>query len=450
MLPSRCRGCRDPGTRFRLYPQPSFLTPGRAPETVVVSAPAGSVGPGPADDRMYAIYPLGKTRPYGLVPGWRGGPLLYLPPWDGMIRPPPQPDPDGHFDHLPTDTPEFELAHLYASVRFVLDVWEGYFGRRLRWHFADDFPRMQLSILPSLDNALTGYGFLEVGGHLTEAGHYRPFSLNFDVIAHEVGHTLIYGEVGLPDPEATAGEYYGFHESAADLVAMVSALHFELVLDDLLDNTSGNLYRYNRLNRIGELSRHTQIRMAANSDTLGMFSAGWRDEHKLAQPLTGAIFDVLVDVYHELLLDRGLIDPEVEALSDRLEGSLDYDTIMQPLFDQAYARNAGGFREALIATRDWLGCCLAAAWSALDPDWLDYAEVGDLLIESDRDASGGRFASIIRGNFAWREIGTAVVGPRLAAPDRRSHAHSARTLTPAVQLPGRSGPYLERLRRSVA
>ncbi|MEL6197712.1 MAG: hypothetical protein AAFT19_07685, partial [Pseudomonadota bacterium] len=76
----------DRGTRFRLYPQ---MPVGRDPvalETVTVSSPAGTVGPGPSDRRMYALHPIGKTVPYGRVEG-RGGPWLYLPPWDGPIAP---------------------------------------------------------------------------------------------------------------------------------------------------------------------------------------------------------------------------------------------------------------------------------------------------------------------------------------------------------------------------
>ena len=62
------------------------------------------------------------------------------------------------------------------------------------------FDRLELTIQPTLNNAFAGYGFIEVGGDWKD-GVYQPFSLNFDVIAHELGHILIYGEVGLPDPE---------------------------------------------------------------------------------------------------------------------------------------------------------------------------------------------------------------------------------------------------------
>ena len=92
---------------------------------------------------------------------------------------------------------------------FVLDIWERYLDRQIMWHFAPHFDRLELTIQPSLNNAFAGYEIIEVGGDWT-TGTYQPFSLNFDVIAHEVAHILIYGEVGLPDPELSRGEYWDF------------------------------------------------------------------------------------------------------------------------------------------------------------------------------------------------------------------------------------------------
>ena len=215
------------GTRFKLFPQPPFGSPVPL-ETVWVSSPVGSVGPGPADKRMYAIDPLCSKRPYGINYGPFGTPFTYFPPWTGPIAPPVLPDGDGHFDYLEPDMPGFELAHLFGCVRFTLDVWEGYFGRPVPWHFRAGYDRLELTVLPDFPNAQAGYGFLEVGRYITDVGAAAPFSLNFDIIAHEAGHLIIYSEIGEPTPTTAVGEYYGFHESAADLVALLAAAQFEL------------------------------------------------------------------------------------------------------------------------------------------------------------------------------------------------------------------------------
>lgn len=418
------------GTRFRLYPQAPILDPDREPEVILVSSPAGTVGPGPEDDRMYAIAPVDKWPPYGVQTRRDGSPYLYLPPWDGDIHAPAVPDADGHFDHIDEDSPGFLVAHMFGCVRFVLDVWEGYFGEPLEWHSADAFDKMELVHLPRFDNSRIGFGFIEFGSSRSKSGVASRDATNFDIVAHEVGHGIIYSTVGVPDPEGETGEYNGFHESAADLVAIVSCLHFDSVVDELLENTRGNLYMLNRLNRIAELSHNEQIRIASNTVTMSEFVDGWRREHRLSQPLTGAIFDTLIDVFHEQLLDRGVISPALEELADRYEYQPRYQALVQDMFADAYAGEKPAFREALLDARDILGLYLAETWRRLPADHLSYLRVGDTLCAVDRDFGGGEYTDIIIENFACREIGRVPLGPQLAKLPRENHMDSPRWMSP--------------------
>jgi hypothetical protein len=430
MRKRRRRSVHDEGTRFLLFPQAPTADRYVEPEIVTVSSPAGSVGPGPADERMYAIFADGKELRYGFHVSDGGTPFMYLPPWRGKMLPPAMPDRSGHFDYLMPGTPQFQTAHLFGTARFVLDVWEGYFGRRIPWHFAEEYDQLELSILPTLANAIIGWGFLEAGVVRTDEGEPHAFSLNFDVIAHELGHGIIYSQVGLPDPETDNAEYFGFHESAADLAALLASLHFDSVTDTILLRTSGNLYTVNKLTRFAELDDHEQIRMAANDRVMSEFAAGWSDEHQLAQPLTGAVFDTLVDIFHENLLDRGLIPPEMEDLSDRLEGNPEYGAVLQDDFDVRFARNPDGFKMALLDARDFMGTMLAEAWQLLDSETLTYVRVREALEAIDRQMTGGRFQRIIRVNFKIREIGRFVPGPRQPKKGAVSHAFSSRTMVP--------------------
>ena len=419
-----------PGTRFLLFPQSPFLDAEPELELVEISAPPGTIGPGPSGPRMYTVNPVGKTTPYGAIVPGPGGPGMYLPPWDGFIAAPAVPDENGNFIHISPSDPAFQAAHLFGSAHFTMDVWEGYFGRPIPWHFSSSFEKLELSLLPSLDNAHIGWGFLETGGTTEHGNEYRPYSLNFDVVAHEIGHAIIYSVIGMPTDEDASGEYYGFHESAADMVALLASLHFGSVVEALLENTRGNLYTFNRLNRFAELANTAQIRMAANDRVLSEFSRGWSSEHALSEPLTGAMFDILIDVFHERLLHHGLISPEDEDLSDRLEGRPEYSDVMQAIFDARYAANPDGFRIALLEARDLLGSYLADAWDMLDADGLSYSHVEEALLTVDHDISGGTYQQIIAGNFRVRDIGLARVGPRLADPDEESHAVSVRTRIP--------------------
>lgn len=423
------------GTRFRLFPQLPHGRPGRPPETVWISTPPDRIGPGPSDDLVYLIHPLDKRRPYGLHSGPGGRPLLDLPPWGGGILRPIQPDPDGHFDHIPPDAPEFAEAHVFGALRFTMDVWERYFGHPLAWHFGRDFDRLETVMLPSFDNAHVGYGFMEVGAHHAEDGSTVPYSLNFDVIAHELGHLIIYGTIGVPRPGAGKGEYFGFHESAADMVAILAALHFETMLDDLLDESSGNLYSFNELNRFAELSASEEIRLASNPVKMWEFAAGWAKEHDLSQPLTGALFDILVNVFQEILVERGLIGRDLADLSAAIEQHPEYNSHIQPRFDAVYPARREAFREALIDARDYMGVALAATWQRLSADYLDYLAVAETLMEVDRRLTGGRHHEGMAESFRWRGIGAVEAGPRLRPPDETSHAFSSRTIVPAMLAP---------------
>lgn len=393
---------------------------------------------------MYVVDPVGKREPYGISFTAYNTPYLYLPPWQGPIHPPAMPAPDGHFDHLAVGTPQFEMAHTYGCVRFVLDVWERYFGRPIEWHFAHDYNRLELSLLRSSDNAFAGYGFLEVGADVGRSGDYRPFSLNFDIIGHEVGHLIIYSQIGIPPIEGIESEYFGFHEAAADLTALIAVLHFDSVVSRLLEMTRGNLYTFNELNRFAELGETEQIRIAGSDIKLSAFAQGWTDEHDLSQPLTGALFDIFVDVFHESLLERRLISPEVENLADQVQYVPEYEPLIQALFDEAYGRDPGGFEEALLDARDDLGHVLAETWRRLPPYSLNYEYVAAVLLDVDLDLTGGRYQRLIRNNFLWREIGLVRVGPRLSPPGSESHALSARTVTPASQPRARRLSYRER------
>ena len=411
---------RDPitlgrGTRFRLFAQDPALAAFREPETVWIARAPGTITPGPADERMYVIDAIGKPAPYDYP---------YLPPYVGPAFPPALSGPDGHFDHLEVDSPAFRSAHMYATVRRVVDIWEIYAGHRIEWHFRATHNRLEL--IPYVDwaNAQSGFGFIEAGYARDERGVPRLHWQNFDVLAHEVGHLLIYSEVGTPLPGARTNEYFGFHESFADLIALVGCLHFHAVVDHVLRRSRGNLYYMSELNRIGELSETAQIRIADNElrmSDVEDFSGAANIScalHDLSQPLTGAIFDIFVDVYQQFLVDAGLISVELDRASGRVSGVTVDDPEIEARFAGAYEGRHDAFKAVLLMTRDYLGTALAHAWRRLSPGYLNYLDVLDALLSVDRHLTGGRFARLIWESFAWREIRPGPVAGALVPPRR--------------------------------
>jgi hypothetical protein len=385
----------ETGTKFLIFPQPRYIKFFEQPEVVRVAMPPDKIQPGPADERMYVKDAVNK-RPYG---------PLNQPPYQGPANPPVLPGPGGHFDHLNPDSREFSCATMYATVRRVLDIWEDYFGRRIEWQFRMDFEKLELIPLISWDNAQSGYGFLEFGFGRTPAGGIdttRPYCQNFDVLSHELGHSIIFAEVGIPNSDATTTEEYGgFQESGGDLVAMISSLHFDKVVGHLLDNTKGNLFTANELERIGELSESRQIRELFNYERM---STVGREPHDLSLPLTGAIFDVMVEVFQKELVQKGLISEDLAQRSLHSAEVVIDDGTIQSEFAAAYELNPQGFKDSLLRARDYLGKLIARVWDRLSADNLTYVKVGLELLNADQSVSGGQHQNTIRECFAWREI----------------------------------------------
>jgi len=354
---------------------------------------------------MYVTDAIDKRDPYG---------ERLLPPYTGPAHRPALPDSEGHFDHLYPGTRQFEAAHMYAVIRRVLDVWEYYLGRTIAWHFDEVHERLELIPQIEWDNAQSGFGYIETGYSENSLGEPQLYCLNFDVLAHEIGHSIIFSVVGSPFTATETPQYFGFQEAAADMTALMAMLHFDSVVDRLLNDTQGNLYSLNELNRIGELSENEQIRVACNDRRMSHYESGWRKEHDLSQPLTGALFDIFVEIFHLNLLENRLISGNLAAAAYDSELSTVNADEMQRQFGLAYQGQHRKFKTALLQARDYMGTLLANSWSGLSPHNLTYVDVWHALLDADLAIGNGRYQSQICECFKWREIGDIAPGPRLA------------------------------------
>jgi hypothetical protein len=379
------------GTRFLVYPQPPFIPGYEKPETIWVSTPPDRIGPGPADRRMYVIDPLLDKPPYQFP---------YLPPYAGALRPPAEAGPDGHFDHIPAGTPEFEAAHVYACTRRVLDICESYLGREIPWFFEQTYDRLEIVPRLSWDNAQSGYGFLEMGED-DARGEIQPFSLNFDAVAHEIAHLIIFGVMGAPrfDPPH---EYFAWHEAVADFIALISLMHFDTALDHLLRRTRGNLLIANELDRFAEISDEKQVRMFSHSLRMSDVST---EVHDLSKPFAGALFDIMVEIYQVLLFERGLSDLDPRDFRD-LRSELPEEELEAQLSASLGANDSRlyALKSALEEARDVIGEVLVRSMEELEPHTLDYHAAAEAIIATTGVSRANRFTSTIIDNFTWREI----------------------------------------------
>lgn len=380
------------GTRFRVHPQAPFVPGYEEPEVVWISTPPGRVGIGPEDHRMYVVDPLIAKAPYHQP---------YFPPYGGSTHSPAEPGADGHFDHIPVHTRQFMAAHAFACVRRVLDICESYLGREIPWFFLPTYERLE--IIPHLPwtNAQSGFGFLELGEDDTRDEPF-PYALNFDVVAHEIGHLILFGTLGLPERSQPSVDYLAYHEFAADFIALIGLMHFDTALDRMLRRTRGNLFVSNELDRVAELFDEHQIRKASNSLKLADVGS---EVHDLSRPFTGAMFDSLLEIFQLILLERGLADLDTRRIRSVRESMTQADIDRElAVSKQDYQVRHFAVKSALQEARDIVADAVLRSWASIDPDGLSFRNAAQAIVRQINEGRGQRFADRVYDNLAWREI----------------------------------------------
>jgi hypothetical protein len=175
----------------------------------------------------------------------------------------------------------------------------------------------------------------------------------------------------------------------------------------VLRATSGYLYESSLLSRIGEWG-HGQAdveRNAFNEATMASARADPKlNKHKLSSPFTGAVYDLLVEIFVGHLARAGAISRPLADDCRHEPGRPTAD--LSAAFARAIRGRQVVFAEALRQARDDLGALLAGAWLATGGGNISFGRVLAGLIESDR-ALGLGHAAFIREVFAARGIAPA-------------------------------------------
>jgi len=383
-------GTGSGGTRFLIYPQAPIVTDYTKPEAVWIATPPDRLQPGPGDHRMYVRDAMFDKVPYEYP---------YLPPFAGETYAPATAAYDGHFDSLPVNSRQFVAAHAFACAARVLDIWESHLGHAIIWHFAETYERLEIIPLLDWDNAQSGYGYLELGVDRSPEGQTVPYALNFDVIAHEMGHAVVFSESGFPLDGQGGEDFAPIHEANADLISLLSFLHFDSAAERLLRHCNGNLLVLNELNRIGELVGDRQIRLASNSRRLSEVSS---EVHDQSRPLTGAVFDCMVERFHEILVAQGLADERLLNVGIR---DIDAPAMrrLSDLTTRAFRQRPFEFESALARARDEIAGMLARTWQITSADQFSFRAFAEGMMTAAESRSAG-LARRMEINLAWREL----------------------------------------------
>ena len=220
----------------------------------------------------------------------------------------------------------------------------------------------------------------------------------------------------MPDDEKSL-QHRAHEEGSADLVALITVLHLESVIEHLLDETGGFLYSENLLSRVGEWGRGADdvARTAFNEATMASVrSQPSLNKHQLSAPFTGAVFDVFVRAFVRHLQARGAIDADLAGRCRHVPGQTMPD--LKVAFAAARARERAAFSECLRLARDDMGWLLAGAWRRTTLDGVTYGKVLTHLLAADAELQTD-LGDVLRETFGARGIlpARAVLG---AGPSR--------------------------------
>lgn len=221
-----------------------------------------------------------------------------------------EPNAFGDFVTMP-DTPQFDAVHTFAVVRQTLTMYQRALSTAgaampLPWQWNSSVDTSPLLVWPyGLPNVMNAYYSraqccLKFGDFVPAGETARIHTCrSFDIVSHETGHAVLDGLKPnwlLADNPPQTG---GLHEAFGDLTAIFLALSQLDQCDAIVAQTKGHLHDKTFLADIAEqfglaLGSTTGLRNADNDLTL---SQSGTEVHALSQVFTGAVYDILADVF---------------------------------------------------------------------------------------------------------------------------------------------------------
>jgi hypothetical protein len=223
---------------------------------------------------------------------------------------PVSPNAFGDFVTLP-DTPQFDAVHTFTVVRQTLTMYQRALSSAgsvmpLPWQWNNSIDTSPLQLfpygLPDVMNAFYSRAecCLKFGDFIPDGQAERIYTCrSFDIVAHETGHAVLdglkpnwLGADNLPQTGA-------LHEAFGDLTAIFLTLSQLDQCEAVIAQTKARLHDKTFLADIAEqfglaLGYTTGLRNADNDLTLSQAGA---EVHALSQVFTGAVYDILADLF---------------------------------------------------------------------------------------------------------------------------------------------------------
>ncbi|WP_433227737.1 hypothetical protein [Actinomadura formosensis] len=284
-------------------------------------------------------------------------------------------------------SPQFDCAHTFAVVRQTMAMYERHNGGDpipFAWNVDGDTER--ITVFPHAGEGANAFytrtgkalKFLFFTPQGQPPGSVLHTCRSHDIVAHETGHAILDGLkpgwLSAGNPPQTGG----LHESFGDITAIFLALAEPDQADALVALTKANLHDKSFLSELAEefgkaLGMPSGLRNADNDLKLSQVG---NEVHAISQVFTGAIYDVLADVYtFELSRQRRTKDPAIVLIETA-------SALCKLVFDAIVASPATGAR---------------------------YVDVANQMLQvSATRGDPAIYRTFIRNRFAVREITTAV------------------------------------------
>jgi len=221
---------------------------------------------------------------------------------------PVSPNAMGDFIQTP-GTDAFDAVHTYAVVRLTCTMYQRALGSLLPWQWNTGGNTDPLSVFPhGLPDTMNAFysrnqKALRFGDFIKPGApphSPRIFTCrSFDIVAHETGHAVLDGLkpqwLLANNPPQTGG----LHESFGDLTAIFLALAQLDQVEAIIAQTKANLHDKTFLADLAEefglaLGKPNGLRNADNDFKL---SEVGNEVHAISQVFTGAIYDILADIF---------------------------------------------------------------------------------------------------------------------------------------------------------
>jgi hypothetical protein len=302
-----------------------------------------------------------------------------------------EPNAFGDFVTMP-DTPQFDAVHTFAVVRQTLTMYQRALSSAgaempLPWQWNSSVDTSPLQIHPyGLPNVMNAFysrsqcclkfgDFAQADGSAGAAADEtaRIYTCrSFDIVSHETGHAVLDGLkpqwLNADNPPQTGG----LHEAFGDLTAIFLALSQLDQCDAVVAQTKARLHDKTFLADIAEqfglaLGTTNGLRNADNDLTL---SQAGTEVHAISQVFTGAVYDILADVF---AFER------------------------QPAFEDCAS--------VLHRSAAWLRGLLLRALIAAPEVAATYADVANEMLRiCQEDGKPAAYTAFIRDRFAQREV----------------------------------------------